>query len=210
MWRDFPDLVSVFVNCDFHRHIWKWNSLMTWCLCCFLVMDCNLVPGEWWNSAVVHWWGQQWKHLMSSACPTWENCTWCQRLSKSYVVYLFTCWIWWDHFSYLFVPNHSHFLRIKQQVLFMHTRLPVRSAFYGIHLVILFHPSWIWIHWWPAQLQYIMMPSHNSNDCHPSIHPQSDSELHCSCVVSLLLAFLSANPCTSFGTLKVVATKTTK
>lgn len=76
-------------------------------------------------------------------------------------------------FFYLSVPNHSHFLRIKQQVLFMQTRLPVRSAFYGIHLVILLHPSWIWIHWWTAQLHYIMMPSHHSSVCHPSIHPST-------------------------------------
>lgn len=137
MWRDFPAPGSAFVNCDCHTYIWKQNYLL------FPVMEYNSVPGEWLSSAVLLRWGQQWKHLMSSACPPWENCTWCQRLSKSNVVYLFksiycSFFIWGDRFFYLSVPNHSHCLQIKYRVPLMCTRLPTGSAFYGVHLVVLF------------------------------------------------------------------------
>lgn len=122
------------------------NRILWWCDVCVVFLLWSIIRYQGNGETVVLRWGQQWTHLMSSACPSWENCTWCQRLSKSYVVYLFKTkycffFIWWDCFFYLSVPNQSHCLQIKYQVLFMHTRLPTGSAFYGIHLVVLFHPS---------------------------------------------------------------------
>lgn len=53
--------------------IWKTDfsdSVMSVLSSCY---EYNLVPGEWCNSAVVFQWGQQWKHLMSSACPQFRK-----------------------------------------------------------------------------------------------------------------------------------------